>query len=115
MVTRQAGLGGDVTEQNQRVDVVPGGRLLPDFSHPDLPVQIEGHTDSVGSDGYNQRLSERRAESVRAYLVEQRVAPAVVGTAGFGESRPVATNGTAAGRQQNRRVELVVTGESIGR
>jgi outer membrane protein OmpA-like peptidoglycan-associated protein len=84
-------------------------------SHPDLHIEIEGHTDSTGSDDYNQRLSERRAESVRAYLVEQHVAPAVVGTAGFGESRPVATNGTAAGRQQNRRVELVVTGESIGR
>ena len=84
-------------------------------SHPDLHIQIEGHTDSVGTESYNQGLSERRAESVRAYLVEQRVAPAVVGTAGFGESRPVATNGTSAGRQQNRRVELVVTGESIGR
>jgi outer membrane protein OmpA-like peptidoglycan-associated protein len=52
---------------------------------------------------------------VRAYLVQQRVAPSVVGTAGYGESRPVATNGTSAGRQQNRRVELVVTGASIGR
>jgi outer membrane protein OmpA-like peptidoglycan-associated protein len=78
-------------------------------------VQIEGHTDSVGGDDYNQRLSERRADSVRAYLVQQRVAPSVVGTAGYGESRPVATNGTSAGRQQNRRVELVVTGASIGR
>jgi len=84
-------------------------------SHPDLHIEIEGHTDSVGGDDYNQRLSERRAESVRSYLVEQKVAPTAVGTAGFGESRPVATNGTAAGRQQNRRVELVVTGESIGR
>ena len=84
-------------------------------SHPDLHVAIEGHTDSVGSEDYNQQLSERRAESVRAYLVQQRVAPELVGTAGFGESRPVATNGTAAGRQQNRRVELVVTGASIGR
>ena len=84
-------------------------------SHPDLHVMIEGHTDSVGGDDYNQRLSERRADSVRAYLVQQRVAPSVVGTAGYGESRPVATNGTSAGRQQNRRVELVVTGESIGR
>jgi outer membrane protein OmpA-like peptidoglycan-associated protein len=84
-------------------------------SHPDLHLEIDGHTDSVGGEDYNQRLSERRAESVRAYLVEQKVPPAAVGTAGFGESRPVATNGTAAGRQQNRRVEIVVTGESIGR
>jgi outer membrane protein OmpA-like peptidoglycan-associated protein len=52
---------------------------------------------------------------VRAYLVQQRIPPTVVATAGFGESRPVATNGTSAGRQQNRRVEIVVTGESIGR
>jgi outer membrane protein OmpA-like peptidoglycan-associated protein len=83
-------------------------------SHPDLKIQVEGHTDSVGSDDYNLRLSERRAESVRASLVQQGIAREVVGTAGFGESKPVATNGTAAGRQQNRRVEIVVSGESIG-
>jgi len=85
------------------------------LSHPDLHIEVEGHTDSVGSDDYNQRLSERRAESVRAYLLQQNIPPQEVATAGFGEARPVATNGTAAGRQQNRRVELVVTGESIGR
>jgi outer membrane protein OmpA-like peptidoglycan-associated protein len=83
-------------------------------SHPDLRIEIEGHTDSVGSDDYNQRLSERRAESVRAYLVQQRIPPTAVDAEGFGESRPVATNDTPAGRQQNRRVELVVSGESIG-
>jgi outer membrane protein OmpA-like peptidoglycan-associated protein len=84
-------------------------------SHPDLHIEIEGHTDSVGGEEYNQHLSERRADSVRSYLVEQKVSPSVVGTAGYGESKPVATNGTAAGRQQNRRVEIVVSGESIGR
>jgi len=83
-------------------------------SHGDLKIQVEGHTDSVGSDGYNLRLSERRAESVRASMVQQGVNRDVVGTAGFGESKPVATNGTAVGRQQNRRVEIVVSGESIG-
>ena len=83
-------------------------------SHPDLKIEVEGHTDSVGSDGYNLRLSERRAESVRSSMVQQGVNRDVVGTAGFGESRPVATNGTAVGRQQNRRVEVVVSGESIG-
>jgi len=82
-------------------------------THPDLHLEIEGHTDSVGGDDYNQRLSERRAESVRNYLVRQSIPPTAVATAGFGESRPVATNGTAAGRQQNRRVEIVVSGESI--
>jgi outer membrane protein OmpA-like peptidoglycan-associated protein len=84
-------------------------------AHPDLHIEIEGHTDSVGSDEFNQRLSERRAQSVQAYLLQQKIVPAAVDTEGFGESRPVATNDTAAGRQQNRRVELVVTGESIGR
>jgi outer membrane protein OmpA-like peptidoglycan-associated protein len=84
-------------------------------SHPDLHIEIEGHTDSVGTDDYNQGLSERRSESVRAYLLQQRIPPTSVEAEGFGESRPVATNDTAAGRQQNRRVELVVTGESIGR
>jgi outer membrane protein OmpA-like peptidoglycan-associated protein len=68
----------------------------------------------VGTDGYNLRLSERRAESVRGGLVQQGVNRDVVGTTGFGESKPVATNGTPEGRQQNRRVEIVVSGESIG-
>jgi outer membrane protein OmpA-like peptidoglycan-associated protein len=84
-------------------------------THPDLHIAIEGHTDSVGADDYNQRLSERRAQSVRTYLLQQKIVPAAVDASGFGESRPVASNGTSAGRQQNRRVELVVTGESIGR
>jgi outer membrane protein OmpA-like peptidoglycan-associated protein len=84
------------------------------LSHRGLKLQIEGHTDSVGSAEYNQRLSENRADSVRTYLVEQGIASNNVGTAGFGESMPVASNDTAAGRQQNRRVELIVSGESIG-
>ena len=84
------------------------------LSHPGLKLQVEGHTDSVGSADYNQRLSENRASSVRAYLVEQGIAPNAIGTAGFGETMPVASNDTPAGRQQNRRVELVVSGESIG-
>jgi outer membrane protein OmpA-like peptidoglycan-associated protein len=81
-------------------------------THPDLKIEIEGHTDSVGSDSYNQGLSERRAESVRAYLVSQRIAPQTITTVGFGESRPVATNDTAAGRQQNRRVEIIISNPS---
>jgi len=84
-------------------------------SHPGLRLEVEGHTDGVGTDSYNQALSERRAESVRAYLVAQKIASTSVGAVGFGEGQPVATNGTAAGRQQNRRVELVVSGEIIGR
>jgi outer membrane protein OmpA-like peptidoglycan-associated protein len=84
-------------------------------SHPGLNLTVEGHTDNVGSSEFNQRLSEERAMSVQDYLIRQGIAPGSVGTAGFGESRPVASNGTSAGRQQNRRVELVVTGEPIGR
>jgi outer membrane protein OmpA-like peptidoglycan-associated protein len=84
-------------------------------SHPGLHIAIEGHTDSVGAVDYNQKLSERRAESVRAYLVQQGMPSTDVGAAGLGEGTPVATNGTAAGRQQNRRVELVVSGDLIGR
>jgi outer membrane protein OmpA-like peptidoglycan-associated protein len=84
-------------------------------SHPGLNISIEGHTDSVGSTEYNQRLSEERAAAVHDYLIREGVPSGTVGTAGFGESQPVATNGTAEGRQQNRRVELVVTGAPIGR
>jgi outer membrane protein OmpA-like peptidoglycan-associated protein len=83
-------------------------------THPGLRLEIEGHTDSVGSDDYNQQLSGRRAESVRVYLVDQRIPSASVGASGLGEGHPVATNDTAAGRQQNRRVEMVVSGDIIG-
>jgi outer membrane protein OmpA-like peptidoglycan-associated protein len=84
------------------------------LSHPELKLQIEGHTDSVGLEEYNQRLSENRSDSVRTYLVAQGISAGSVGTAGFGESQPVASNDTPAGRQQNRRVELIVNGDSIG-
>jgi outer membrane protein OmpA-like peptidoglycan-associated protein len=84
------------------------------LSTPDLTIEVEGHTDNVGSDTYNQSLSEQRAASVRDYLLRQGIMPDAVATAGFGESQPVVANNTAAGRQQNRRVELVVSGEAIG-
>ena len=71
-------------------------------------VMIEGNTDSVGSDQYNMRLSERRANSVRDYLVKKGVNPSILDTVGYGESRPVATNDTAEGRAKNRRVEFKV-------
>jgi outer membrane protein OmpA-like peptidoglycan-associated protein len=84
------------------------------LSHPGLRIEVEGHTDSVGGDAYNQRLSEQRADSVREYLVSQGVPSTGVTAKGFGETMPVASNDNAAGRQQNRRVELVVSGEVIG-
>ncbi|MBI4446563.1 MAG: OmpA family protein [Acidobacteria bacterium] len=83
------------------------------LGHPGLKLEVEGHTDSVGSEEYNQALSERRAEAVRAYLIAQGVSPDSITARGFGESQPVASNTHAAGRQQNRRVELVVSGELI--
>jgi outer membrane protein OmpA-like peptidoglycan-associated protein len=84
------------------------------LAYPGLKIQVEGHTDSVGSDEYNMKLSQQRADSVRDYLVAQGVPAGMVTAKGFGESQPVASNDTAAGRQQNRRVELVVSGEPIG-
>ena len=84
------------------------------LAHPGLSLQIEGHTDSVGGDEYNQQLSERRASSVRDFLVQQGVAAASASARGFGKAQPVAANETAEGRQRNRRVELVVNGEAIG-
>jgi outer membrane protein OmpA-like peptidoglycan-associated protein len=84
------------------------------LGHPGLRIAVEGHTDSVGGDDYNLKLSENRANSVRAYLVSQSIDPAAVTAKGFGKTMPVADNGTAAGRQANRRVELVVAGEILG-
>jgi len=84
------------------------------LGHPGLRIAVEGHTDSVGGDEYNYKLSENRANSVRAYLVSQSIDPAAVTAKGFGKTMPVADNSTAAGRQVNRRVELVVSGEVLG-
>jgi outer membrane protein OmpA-like peptidoglycan-associated protein len=84
------------------------------LAYPDLTLAIEGHTDSVGSDAMNQQLSERRAGSVRDFLAKENIPAASMTSRGFGETQPVASNDTAAGRQQNRRVELVVSGEVIG-
>jgi outer membrane protein OmpA-like peptidoglycan-associated protein len=84
------------------------------LAHPGLRLEIEGHTDSVGSDEYNQHLSEQRANAVREYLVTQGVQAANVTSKGLGETMPVASNDNAAGRQRNRRVELIVSGDVIG-
>jgi outer membrane protein OmpA-like peptidoglycan-associated protein len=84
------------------------------LGHPGLRLDAEGHTDSVGNDEYNQRLSEQRASSVRDYLSKQGIPMNSLSAKGFGKTQPVSSNETAAGRQQNRRVELVVSGEVIG-
>jgi outer membrane protein OmpA-like peptidoglycan-associated protein len=84
------------------------------LAYPDLKLQVEGYTDNIGTDDYNQKLSEERAGTVRQYLVSQSVTDANVTAAGFGKSDPVADNSTDQGRAQNRRVELVVSGAAIG-
>jgi outer membrane protein OmpA-like peptidoglycan-associated protein len=84
------------------------------IAHPGLTLDVEGHTDAVGSDEYNQKLSEARANTVRDYLVAQGLRADSVAARGFGKAQPVASNTTAEGRQRNRRVEMVVAGDIIG-
>jgi outer membrane protein OmpA-like peptidoglycan-associated protein len=109
----------DVLFETGKYTLVPGAReKLAKISgiilaHPGLKLEVEGHTDSVGGDEFNQRLSEQRASSVRDYLTQQGVPQVAITALGFGKTRPVASNDTAAGRQQNRRVELVVSGQAI--
>jgi OOP family OmpA-OmpF porin len=76
--------------------------------NPSVRLSIEGHTDSVGSDAYNQKLSERRANATKEYMVSKGISASRLTTHGFGESKPVASNKTAEGRAENRRVELIV-------
>jgi outer membrane protein OmpA-like peptidoglycan-associated protein len=84
------------------------------LSHPGLNLSIEGYTDNVGSETFNQTLSEQRANAVRDYLVQQGLGAASVTAKGFGLLMPVASNDTPKGRQQNRRVEIIISGEVIG-
>jgi outer membrane protein OmpA-like peptidoglycan-associated protein len=84
------------------------------LAYPGLKLQVEGHTDSTGTAAFNQKLSEQRAMTVRDYLVQQGVDMNSVTAAGLGQDMPIADNSTAAGRQKNRRVEIIVSGEVIG-
>jgi len=84
------------------------------LAYPGLNIEVGGYTDNVGGDSMNQTLSENRAGSVRDYLVQQGVPTNSVSSRGFGNTLPVASNGSSAGRQQNRRVELLVSGDAIG-
>jgi outer membrane protein OmpA-like peptidoglycan-associated protein len=105
---------GDVLFESGKSDLNlnAGGNLnrLVSFmgKYPDRTASIEGHTDSIGTEDFNLGLSQRRADAVRAYLVNQGVEPQRLATAGLGESGPVAGNDSAAGRQQNRRVEVII-------
>jgi outer membrane protein OmpA-like peptidoglycan-associated protein len=110
----------DVLFDTGSADLKPGAReklakisgIL--LAHPGLSLQVEGHTDSVGSDEFNQELSGRRADGVRDYLAQEGVPASSMTAKGFGKTQPVATNETPEGRQRNRRVELVVNGDVIG-
>jgi outer membrane protein OmpA-like peptidoglycan-associated protein len=84
------------------------------IAYPDIRVEVDGYTDSTGGPTFNQQLSEQRAASVESYLVQQGVQSSNISLHGFGQANPVASNDTPTGRQQNRRVELVVSGQSIG-
>jgi outer membrane protein OmpA-like peptidoglycan-associated protein len=111
---------GDVLFETGRYELRPEAReKLARFSgivlaHPGLTIQTEGFTDSTGTDAINERLSQQRADAVGEYLIAQGVSSDRVTTRGYGASFPVASNDTREGRQQNRRVELVVSGEVIG-
>ncbi|MDH4323873.1 MAG: OmpA family protein [Betaproteobacteria bacterium] len=105
---------GDVLFDTGRSDLKPGAlRTLEQLTaflteNPERSAIIEGHTDSVGAEAFNQRLSEQRAQAVQNALIERGIAPARLSAMGFGPSKPVVGNDTAAGRQQNRRVEIVL-------
>jgi len=111
---------GDVLFQSGKYELKPEARerlarvsgIL--LAYSSLKVAIEGHTDSTGSDDFNQRLSEQRAEAVREYLVSQGVTAGAITARGFGKMQPIASNDTPEGRQHNRRVELVLSGDAIG-
>ena len=79
------------------------------LTQPELNVEVQGHTDSIGTDAYNLGLSQRRAEAVKAYLISRGLSAAVLTAKGYGKAKPVASNGTAEGRAQNRRVAFEVT------
>jgi outer membrane protein OmpA-like peptidoglycan-associated protein len=84
------------------------------LAHPGLTLQVEGYTDNVGSDQFNQKLSEQRAAAVQDFLVSQGIAPGNVSAKGFGKNNPIASNDSAQGRSQNRRVQIVVSGAGLG-
>ena len=109
---------GDVTFDTNSATVRPGlyseiNRVAGVLNHyPQTLIRVEGHTDSVGSDDYNMKLSQRRANTVKLLLTQRGVAPGRIETIGYGETMPVATNNTEVGRQMNRRVEIKIAPQS---
>ena len=109
---------GDVLFDTGRAELKSGASRTIDqltqflTEHPDRRVQIDGFTDSVGTDSYNLDLSQRRADSVKAALLTRGIAPSRIGTEGYGKAFPVASNSDSGGRQLNRRVEVVIGGDN---
>ncbi len=107
---------GDVMFDTGRSELKSGGMRKIDqlaqflTEHPERRVQIDGFTDSVGTDAYNEELSQRRADAVKAALVSRNVDPGRISTEGYGKAYPVASNNDSGGRQLNRRVEVVIGG-----
>jgi outer membrane protein OmpA-like peptidoglycan-associated protein len=110
----------DVLFETGRFELMPAAReRLAKISgiilaYPGLHLEVDGHTDNIGADEYNQTLSEKRAQAVRDYLIQQGIAADSIEARGFGKTVPIASNDTPEGRQQNRRVELVLSGDAIG-
>lgn len=110
----------DVLFATGKYDLQPATReALAKFSgiviaHPGLRMAVGGYTDSVGGDTFNLTLSENRANAVKAYLINQGIDPGAITSSGYGKSHPEGDNSTAAGRQLNRRVEIMISGEIIG-
>jgi outer membrane protein OmpA-like peptidoglycan-associated protein len=109
---------GDVLFDTGKADLNSGASRkldqLAEFltEHPDRRVQIDGFTDSIGSDAYNVELSQRRADAVKAALLTRGIDPSRIGTEGYGKAFPVANNTDSGGRQLNRRVEVVIGGDN---
>ena len=109
---------GDVLFDTGRAELKSGATRKVDqlaqflTEHPDRRVQIEGFTDSVGTDSYNEDLSQRRADAVKAALINRGIEPSRIGTEGYGKAYPVANNNDSGGRQLNRRVEVVIGGNN---
>lgn len=113
-------LSGDAHFDFNKSTLKPAGIAKLDQLYIDLKnavkvesIRLSGHTDSVGSEKYNQGLSERRAHSVEKYLLDKGVSSSIITSAGFGKMNPIADNATAAGRAQNRRVEIGITATSF--
>jgi OOP family OmpA-OmpF porin len=110
---------GDILFETDKAELLPGAMRtidkLAEFlrNHPERNIIIEGHTDNTGSATYNLGLSQRRADGVRGVLLERGINSERIVTKGYGQEFPVATNSTSAGRQQNRRVEIIILDEGV--